>query len=208
MNNKKFEILKSFGKGIVKILTILLVLAVIYYGVDLAFQNVLSSTSRAVFSNFILFALIIVLVMKNVVHPKAMLEQAQGVVETEINNSESAREDSENRLEAAQKTSRGVKKEVKEILKKSEENAQLVGAKIIQDAEQTALVLKENAEKAIENNQILLKNDLIKRASLASIEVAKTHIINELNNNDELHMRLIEESIEALVENKEIEEVG
>ena len=146
--------------------------------------------------------------MKNVVHPKAMLEQAQDVVETEINNSESAREDSENRLEAAQKTSRGVKKEVKEILKKSEENAQLVGAKIIQDAEQTALVLKENAEKAIENNQILLKNDLIKRASLASIEVAKTHIINELNNNDELHMRLIEESIEALVENKEIEEVG
>ena len=58
--------------------------------------------------------------------------------------------------------------------------------------------IKDNTEKSIENNRTILKNELIKRASLASIEVAKSHIINELKENDELHTKLINESIEAL----------
>ena len=91
------------------------------------------------------------------------------------------------------------------ILKKSEENAQNVGEKILQDAEKNAIIVKENAEKVIENNQNLLKNDLIKRATLASVEVAKSHIINELNNNQDLHNKLIDESIEAIIVNTETE---
>ena len=102
-----------------------------------------------------------------------------------------------------------MKKEITAILKKSEENAKNVGEKILQDAEKNAIILRDNADKIIENNQILLKNELIKRATLASVEVAKSHIINELNNNQDLHNKLIDESIEALVQDKdnEVEEV-
>ena len=50
----------------------------------------------------------------------------------------------------------------------------------------------------MENKRTVLRNDLIRRASSASIEVAKYHIINELNNNYDLHQRLIDESIEAI----------
>ena len=50
-----------------------------------------------------------------------------------------------------------------------------------------------------------MKNDLIKRATLASVEVAKSHIINELNNNQDLHNKLIDESIEAIIVNTETE---
>ena len=50
----------------------------------------------------------------------------------------------------------------------------------------------------MENKRTVLRNDLIRRASSASIEVAKNHIINELNNNYDLHQRLIDESIEAI----------
>ena len=45
---------------------------------------------------------------------------------------------------------------------------------------------------------MILKNELLKRASLASVEVAKNHIINELNTNQGLHDKLIDESIEAI----------
>ncbi len=205
MDNTFSKILKIFSK----LFIVALVLTVIYPGVDFAFKSVLSPLSRAVLSNFILFALIIGLVMKQVVHPKSMLEKAQTAVEEEIRASEVAKESSEEELTGIQKSARNVKKEVAEIIKKSEENAQLVGAKILEDAEKTALVVKDNADKSIENSQILLKNDLIRRASLASVEVAKTHIINELNANSELHDKLIDESIEALIidEKEEVEEV-
>lgn len=205
MDNTFGKILKIFSK----LFIVAVVLTVIYPGVDFAFKSVLSPLSRAVLSNFILFALIIGLVMKQVVHPKSMLEKAQTVVEDEIKASESAKEASEEKLTNIQKSARSVKKEINAIIKKSEENAQLVGAKILEDAEKTALVVKENADKSIENSQILLKNDLIKRASLASVEVAKSHIINELNANSELHDKLINDSIEALIIDKkeEVEEV-
>lgn len=202
----------TFGKIIKifsKLFIVAVVLTVIYPGVDFAFKTVLSPLSRAVLSNFILFALIIGLVMKQVVHPKSMLEKAQTAIEDEIKASELAKETSEEKLTSIQKSSRNVKKEVAAILEKSEENAQLVGAKILEDAEKTALIVKENADKAIENSQLLIKNDLIRRASLASVEVARAHILNELNVNVELHDKLIDESIEALIvdEKEEVEEV-
>ena len=45
---------------------------------------------------------------------------------------------------------------------------------------------------------MILKNELLKRASLASVEVAKNHIVNELSWNQGLHDKLIDESIEAI----------
>ena len=91
-----------------------------------------------------------------------------------------------------------IEKEIDSILSTSEENAKLVGEKILQDGQKTALVVKENTEKALQNSYTLLKNDLLKKASLASVEVARNHIIDELSRNAELHDKLIEESIEAI----------
>ena len=205
---KILNIMKKLGIFLLGLFAVLVLLALIYYGIDFVLKDAISSLSRAVLANFVVFALVIGVVLRQAVHPKAILEQAQTIVENEIKDSEKVKEESEERLTSVQKSARNVKKEINAILKKSEENAQLVGAKILEDAEKTALVVQETTEKAIENNQLLLKNDLIKRASLASIEVAKAQIINELNNNRELHDKLIDESIEAIViETKEVEEV-
>ena len=201
--------IKSFCKVMFVFFVVIAVLVLFKFCIELIFSDILSLTSMAVLFNFIVFAGIIYFVMRQAVHPKAILEQMQTAVENEIKDSEVAKEASEEKLTAVQKSARGVKKEINAILKKSEENAQLVGAKILENAEKTAIVVQENAEKAIENSQVLLKNDLIRRASLASVEVAKSHILNELNVNSELHDKLIDESIEALVIDKkeEVEEV-
>ena len=206
-SNKFYNIIKSLSKALMVLFIIVIAFSAFYIGMDFIFKGVFSPTSRAVLSNFMVFAALIAYVMYNFVHPKAVFEKMQTVIEDEIKCSDVAREESEARLDAVQKSSRNVKKEINNILKKSKENAQLVGAKIIEEAENTALVIKDNVEKVVENNLTLLKNDLIKRASLASVEIAKTQIINELNNNQELHNKLIDESIESIIVEEEIEEV-
>lgn len=208
--NNIFSKIINFFKGLGKFALVIAILAAIYYGIDFAFQNMLSFNARAVLANFIVFAMIIGFVLRQAVHPKAILEQAQTVVENEIKDSITAKEESDEKLATTQKEARGVKKGINAILKKSEENAQLVGAKIIEDAKKTALVIQDNTEKSIETNLALLKNDILKRASLASIEIAKNQILNELNNNSELHDKLIDESIEAIIleeKNEAVEEV-
>ena len=192
------NILKKAGKGALILLASLLVLAIIYYGIDFAFRVSLSSTARAVLSNFIVFATIIGLVLRQLVHPKALLEKEQTIIENQIKESEVVKEESEVRLSSIEASMANIEKEIDAILVSSEENAKLVGEKIVQDGSKTALTIKENTEKALENSKTILKNDLLKRTSLASVEIAKLHIINELNNNQELHNKLIEESIEAL----------
>ena len=207
--SKIFNFLKKVTKGLLIFVAVISFLVALYFSIDFVFKDFLSFNARAVLSNFIVFLLIIIFVLRQAVHPKAILEQAQTIVENGIKDSEKAKEDSEVELDAIQKSSKNVKKEINAILKKSEENAQNVGEKILQDAEKNAIIVKENAGKVIENNQVLLKNELIRRASLASVNVAKSHIRNELNVNNELHYKLIDESIEALVFDKkeEVEEV-
>lgn len=191
-------ILKKAGKGLLILLAIAFVLATIYYGIDFVFKNFISFSARAVLSNFIVFALIIGFVMKQVVHPKAMLEKEQTVIENQIKDSENLKEESEARLSTIEDSMANIEKEINSILAASEENSVLVGEKIIQDGQKTALVVKENAQKALQNSYTLLKNDLLKKVSLASVEVAKNHIIDELNKNADLHNKLIDESIEAI----------
>ena len=197
---KFINILKKAGKGLLILLAVLFVLATIYFGIDFVFDNFLSFSARAVLSNFIVFALIIGIVMKQVVHPQAMLEVEQTVIENQIKESETIKEESEERLNTIESSMANIEKEIDSILTASKENAKLIGEKILQDGQKTALVVKENAEKALQNSYTLLKNDLLKKASLASVEVAKNHIIEELRKNTELHDRLIEESIEAIKE--------
>jgi len=191
---------KNIYKGILILLVVGLILATIYYGIDFVFKNSLSSTARAVLSNFIVFALIIGIVLKKVVHPQAMLEQEQVVIENQIKDSETTKAESETRLATIEESMANIEKEIESIVSASEENAKLVGEKILKDGEKTALVIQENTEKAIENSRTILKNDLLKRVSLASVEVAKTHIINELSWNQGLHDKLIDESVDALEE--------
>lgn len=198
MISKILGMLKSTIKILLILIAVFFVFATIYFSVDFLLKDFLSFSLRAVLSNFIVFALIIFIVMKQVVHPQAMLEQEQTVIENQIKASETAKEESENRLTSLEESMSNIDKEIDDIILKSEQNVKLVGAKVLEDAEKTSSIIKDNVQKAIENSRVTLKNDLIKRVSLASVEVAKNQILGELERNTELHDKLIEESINAL----------
>ena len=161
------------------------------------FNIVLDYIARTNLFNFVIFLSIIIFLIKKV-QVGTKLEVMQTSINEQIDTSKTVKEESATKLRGIKKSLKNIEKEITSIIDTSETNANLVGEKILQEAEKTALVIKENTEKAIENSQILLKNELLKKASLASIEVAKNHIIQELISNNELHDKLINESIEAL----------
>lgn len=161
------------------------------------FETVIDYIARTNLFNFIIFAGIIVFLFIKLDVMGALAKGAEGTAE-EITNSETAKNESETTLQSVEDKVANLADEIGKIIKQSEDNANLVGGQIISDANKSADRIQENTVKIIENNTVLLKNDIMKRASQASVEVAKNHIITELDNNYDLHNRLIDESIEAI----------
>lgn len=164
---------------------------------------ILDYIARTNLFNFAIFLAIIIFVYKKL-NVTGQLEQGTEDVKAEIESSVAKKTESEEKLSSIESSLAHIEEEIDSILDESEENAKLVGEKILEDARKTALTIQENSGKAIENSRIILKNELIKRASLASVEIAKSRIIDELNKNSGLHDKLIDESINA-IEGIEIE---
>ena len=161
------------------------------------FESFIDYIARTNLFNFIIFAGIIAYLFIKLDVLGGMDKGAKSVAE-KIDDSKTVKEESEKKLTAIEDTVAHLEDEVEQIIKQSEENAKLVGGQILSEAEKSAENIKSNALKLIENKTGVLKNDIMRRASLASVEVAKGQIINELNNNADLHNKLIDESIESI----------
>ena len=159
--------------------------------------SVLDYISKTNLFNFIIFLSILIFLFKKI-DVVGMLENMKNAVIENIEASKTSKSESETHLKEIQEKVSHIEEEIDGIIKKSEQNAKLVGEKIIEDANHTVESIKDNSKKLVENKSALLKNDILRRASEASIEVARNHIVNELNNNYDLHQRLIDESLEAL----------
>ena len=159
--------------------------------------SVLDYISKTNLFNFIIFLSILIFLFKKI-DVVGMLENMKNAVIENIESSKTSKSDSETHLKEIEEKVSHIEEEIDGIIKKSEQNAKLVGEKIIQDANHTVESIKDNSKKLVENKSALLKNDILRRASEASIEVARNHIVNELNNNYDLHQKLIDESLEAL----------
>ena len=160
-------------------------------------SEVFNFIGRTNLFNFAIFLGIIIWLCKHI-DVAGKLEAAKNDVANNIEDSKTAKAESETDLKKIEDSFAHVADEISDILKKSEENAQLVGDKILEDARKNVSNIKENTQKSVENKSQLIKNDILTRASEASIEVAKNHIVNELRNNPSLHDKLINDSINAL----------
>lgn len=161
------------------------------------FETVLDYIARTNLFNFIIFAGIIayLFIKLDVI---GGLQKGTETVAEKIDNSETAKDESEVKLKTIEDKVANLNEEVENIIKQSVNNAEIVGGQILTDASKSADNIKTNTLKLIENKTGVLKNDILRRASLASVEVARGHIVNELNNNTDLHNKLIDESIEAI----------
>ena len=161
------------------------------------FATVLDYIARTNLFNFIIFAAVFALIFWKV-DLIGGLEKGRKAIADKIEDSETKKAEAETGLQTIEDKVSNIESTINDLIVKSEENANLVGQKIISDANNTAENIKSGTLKLTENKAALLKNDIMRRVSLAAVEIAKSHILNELMSNHELHNKLIDESIEAI----------
>ena len=160
-------------------------------------NQILDYIARTNLFNFVIFAIIIALIVKKL-DVKSKIKTSVDDVKASIDNSEQTKAESEQKLDSVEKSMERLSDEIDAIILQSEENAALVGKKIHEETDKSLEQIKQNTQNTIENNQVALKNDILKRASMASVEVAKAHIIEELKKNPALHEKLIDESVDRI----------
>ena len=70
--------------------------------------------------------------------------------------------------------------------------------KIAEDTQKQVESIKQNAEKVIEAEEKVIYTSLMKKTSLASLKTAESYIKNTLKDNEVLHDKYINESIDNL----------
>lgn len=149
-----------------------------------------------------LFNFVLMLVLLNYILKKAnisdKLEQGRKSIEDKINNSKLAKENAIKELYELQEKSKDVAKETHEILTKSNANAVMVGEKIVEDAKKQACEFGKNLDKIVESNQKAVKNSLTEKTSQTAVKIAQDYIEERLEKDKSLHIKFINESIDAL----------
>ena len=123
--------------------------------------SVLDYISRTNLFNFVIFLSILIFLFKKI-DVVGMLENMKNAVIENIEASKTSKSESETHLKEIQEKVSHIEEEIDGIIKKSEQNAKLVGEKIIEDANHTVESIKDNSKKLVENKSALLKNDILR----------------------------------------------
>lgn len=147
--------------------------------------------------NFIIFVILFAIIIK-VAKVGSLITNMQTKVEHYIKDSENAKTTSLVELKQAQTKAGNVGKEIKEIIDDAELNAMRLGRKIMADANIQSESILQNADKINDSNGKKIISELSQQATLVSVELAKKHIINVLNNKPQYHAKFVEDSINEL----------
>lgn len=147
--------------------------------------------------NFAILLFLIILLIK-FLNVKSKLEGAQKKVEESVNNSTKAKEESQTKLNLALDEVKNIAHDIKKIFDTAEINAKNMGEKILYEANKQVENIETNSKKALEKEDKKTALKLKEKTALASLELAKEHLIKTLENNPNYHNELIKKSIEEL----------
>ena len=128
----------------------------------------------------------------------SLIEKACTKVKETVENSDLEKENSKVELQKANETIKNIANEVKEIFDNAQKSAELMGEKILKDADLQAKNIEQNAKKIMEFESKKVALDLTQKTALASLEVAKNHIKNTLKEKPQYHNDFIQKSIDEL----------
>ena len=129
-----------------------------------------------------------------------VLEAGRKSIEDKIVSSKQNRINAVKELFETQENGVKVEQEALEIREKSADNAVIVGEKLVEDAKKESENYSKNIQKNIDSNIEKLRMNLTNETAQLAINKAKNHIENELKKDRTLHIRYINESIDALKE--------
>ena len=126
------------------------------------------------------------------------LEDGRKSIEDKITNAKMNKENAAKVLFETQEKGAEIDKEVFETIEKAERNAVIVGEKIIADAEKQSAEYGRTLQATIDSNIEKLRLNLTTKTAQQAIEMAKKHVEKQLEDDRELHIKYINESIDAL----------
>ena len=147
--------------------------------------------------NYIIFVIIFAIILK-LAKVGNLITSMQSKVNQYVNDSTTAKENSELELKKAEEKVQKVGTEIKEIMDNADLNAMRLGRKILADANIQSEGILLNADKINDANGKKIISDLSQNAALASVELAKRHIISVLNKKPQYHAKFLEDSINEL----------
>ena len=147
--------------------------------------------------NFVLMLFVLAWIFKKF-NIADKLEQGRKNIEDRIILSNLEKEKSITNLYAAQAETENVSKKVFEILDKSEKNALMTGQKLVDEAVEQSKNIEDTVKKTEESEIKSLNDTLREKTARAAIKLAQNRVETELENNRDLHMKFINESIDAL----------
>lgn len=147
--------------------------------------------------NFVIFALIFAWIFKKIDIKSAISSLQQKIIKL-LDEVKKEHENAHNELRNSEKAVENLGEELENIVDEAKNSAKVLGEKILDEAKKHIESIELNAKKAIEAEEKLLISKLTKSTSQASVEAAKSHIKDVLEQTPTLHEKYINESIDEL----------
>lgn len=147
--------------------------------------------------NFIIFVLILAWVFKKI-NVGTIIASLQEKIIKILDEVKKEKEEAHKNLKDAQRAVENLPEELKTIVTEAEKSAEVISEKIFTEAKKQLESIEQNAQKVILAEEKLLISNLAKNTSSASVEAAKTHIEQTLEQTPTLHEKYINESIDEL----------
>lgn len=147
--------------------------------------------------NFVIFIACFAWIFRKI-DIKGIITGTQQKILRIIENAKKEKEEANQQLKDAENAVANLGTELQTILQEAEKSAQVIGDKVMEEAKKQLETIESNATKVIEAEEKIVASKLSKNTSLASIQVAKSHIENVLEQTPSLHEKYINESIDEL----------
>lgn len=147
--------------------------------------------------NFIIFVILLAIIVKYA-KVGSLIEKMQEKIRQFVEDSDKAKADSVQELENAENQFKTVGKEVKSILDDADLSSVRLSRKIFADAKVKSDEIVLNADKVNDANGKKIIYSLSVATAIASVEIAKKHIVRTLGKKPQYHAKFIEDSINEL----------
>lgn len=147
--------------------------------------------------NFIIMLWILYAIIKKINLGKT-LEQSIENVNSNIQKSDKDKHESQITLNKAKELIDKLPEDIKTLEQTSQQKVEIFTTKITENTQKTIFNLEKNIDRAISIEEKKISNLMSEKTSKASIELAKQHILKQLEENPELHNQFIMNSLDEL----------
>lgn len=121
----------------------------------------------------------------------------QGIINS-INSAKEEQKCAKNKLKDAKKSIENIDSDIAKQLEDAAQRGEGLANQILANTEEKVQLIEKNVKRVINAEEKTLSAKMTEKTLNASIELAKKHIISTLENNQDLHNKFIDESIENI----------